>query len=144
MKKILCYILLATTISSCLASTEKRGFMFELSDHQLLQEGVTSKETTLKLMGSPTIISDLNVPESWIYYSEDVRSFLFFLPDVTSRNILVIKFDDANNTIKEMQKFDLTDDSQKLKFSSQYTEVSSHKTGFFKSIFSNIGQVKPQ
>lgn len=117
--------------------------MFDLSDYQLLQEGVTSRETTLKLMGSPTMISDLNSPESWIYYSEDVKSFLFFFPKVTARNILVIKFDESN-TIKEMQKFYLSDDDHKLKFSSHYTEVSSHKTGFFKSIFSNIGQVKPQ
>jgi outer membrane protein assembly factor BamE (lipoprotein component of BamABCDE complex) len=143
MKKIICYIFLTLCLSSCLASTERHGFMFDLSDYQLLQEGVTSRETTLKLMGSPTMISDLNSPESWIYYSEDVKSLLFFFPKVTARNILVIKFDESN-TIKEMQKFDLSDDDHKLKFSSHYTEVSSHKTGFFKSIFSNIGQVKPQ
>lgn len=143
MKKFLYYILLSISLSSCLASSEKHGYMFDLSDHELLQEGVSSKETVTKLMGSPTIISDISMPESWIYYSEEVEKFLFFLPKITSRNILVITFDNTNS-IKNLRKFDLSNNDEKLKFTSQYTKVISSEAGFFKSIFSNIGQVRPQ
>lgn len=143
MKKFIHLTLILTCLTSCLSNSEKRGYAFDLADHHLLQEDVTSKESVMKIMGSPTIISELNGQENWLYYSEDVESFLFFIPKITSRTIFVIKFDDSN-TIKNLQKFDLASEKEKLKFISDYTEVKGHKVGFFKSIFSNIGQVKPQ
>ncbi len=143
MKKFIHLTLILTCLSSCISNYEKRGYEFDLSDHHLLQENVTSKESVMRIMGSPTIISELDGQENWIYYSENVKSFLFFIPKITSRTIFLIKFDDSN-TIKSLQKFDLASENEKLKFISKYTEVAGHKTGFFKSIFSNIGQVKPQ
>lgn len=115
--------------------------MFELSDHALIQEGITSKERVLKIMGSPTIISDFD-EEAWIYYSEDVKKLLFFLPDIEKREILVLKFDKFN-VVNKLQKIDLADGA-KINFISDYTNVDSHKTGIFKSFFSNVGQVRPQ
>ncbi|MBU6339039.1 MAG: outer membrane protein assembly factor BamE [Rickettsiales bacterium] len=143
MKKFLCHILFLTLATSCVSNIEKKGYSFDSSDQQLLQEGVTSKESTLKMMGSPTIISDLSDEENWIYYSEEVKNLLFFIPKVTKREILLVKFDDSN-TIKKIEKFDLANEKSKTKFNPTYTEVKSHETGFFKSIFSNIGKVKPQ
>ena len=142
MKNFLCYIFLLIASSSCVSRVDKMGYMFELSDHDVLQEGVTSKERVLKIMGSPTLISDFD-SEVWIYYSEDVKNFLFFKPEVTERNVLVIKFNDAQ-IIKEMKKINFADEAKKLNFVSNYTAVDSHKTGFFKSIFSNVGQIKTQ
>lgn len=142
MKNFLCYIFLLITANSCVSRVDKMGYMFELSDHDILQEGITSKERVLKIMGSPTLISDFD-SEVWIYYSEDVKNFLFFKPEVTERNVLVIKFNDAQ-IIKEMKKINFADEAKKLNFVSNYTTVDSHKTGFFKSIFSNVGQIKTQ
>jgi outer membrane protein assembly factor BamE (lipoprotein component of BamABCDE complex) len=142
MKNFLCYIFLLITASSCVSRVDKMGYMFELSDHDILQEGITSKERVLKIMGSPTLISDFD-SEVWIYYSEDVKNFLFFKPEVTERNVLVIKFNDAE-IVKEMKRINFSDEVKKLNFVSNYTTVDSHKTGFFKSIFSNVGQIKAQ
>lgn len=135
-------IILAFVTSSCISRVDKHGFMFEFSDHELLQEGVTTKERVLKMMGSPTLVSEFDDQESWIYFSEDIKNFLFFKPKVVQRKILLLRFkDDAISTLKT---FDLSDESKNLKFVSEFTVVDSHKTGFFKSIFSNVGQIKPQ
>lgn len=142
MKNFLCYIFLLITVSSCVSRVDKMGYIFELSDHDILQEGITSKERVLKIMGSPTLISDFD-SEVWIYYSEDVKNFLFFKPEVTERNVLVIKFNDAE-IVKEMKRINFSDEVKKLNFVSNHTTVDSHKTGFFKSIFSNVGQIKAQ
>ncbi len=136
-------IIFITTLNACASSFEKHGYMFDLSDHEMLQEGVTSKEKLLKIMGSPTLISDLDDDEAWIYYAEDVNKFLFFRPKIIERNLLVVRFDKIG-TVRELKKIDLTHEEKKLDFISQYTAVDSHKVGFFKSIFSNVGQVKPQ
>ena len=136
-------VLLLLLASSCLSRLEKRGYMFNLSDHEILLEGVTSKEKVVKLMGSPTLISDLDIEEAWIYYSEDVNSVLFFKPKITSRTILVIKFDQLN-VIKDLKKLDFLVEEKKLEFNSNYTKVESYEAGLFKAIFSNVGQIKAQ
>lgn len=117
--------------------------MFDLSDYELLQEGVTNQEKAKKIMGEPTLISDLDSDEAWIYYSEDVENFLFFKPKITARNILVLKFDRLQN-LRKLEKVSFANEEQKLIFTPKHTEVESHKTGFFKSIFSNVGQIKAQ
>jgi outer membrane protein assembly factor BamE (lipoprotein component of BamABCDE complex) len=142
-KSSLFALLLLLLVSSCLSRVEKRGYMFNLSDHEVLLEGVTSKKKVVNLMGSPTLISDLDAEEAWIYYSEDINNVLFFKPKITSRTMLVLKFDQLN-VIKDLKKIDFSDEEKKLEFNSDYTKVESHEAGLFKSIFSNVGQIKAQ
>ncbi len=127
-------------LTSCIQNQQKHGYAFDLSDYQMLQEGVTTRENVLRFMGSPTIISNLT-DESWIYYSENVENLLFFIPDTKERMILSLKFD-GRGILSSLEKFDLSDEKKELSFTSKYTEVESNKIGFFKSIFSNVGQVR--
>lgn len=127
-------------LTSCVDNSYRLGYLFDQSDYQLVQEGVTSKERVLKIMGSPTLISNLDDDETWIYYSEKVERTLFFIPDIKERTIFTLKFD-KSETVRSVDRLDLSDE-KKMNFASQYTEVNSNKIGFFKSIFSNVGQVK--
>jgi outer membrane protein assembly factor BamE (lipoprotein component of BamABCDE complex) len=142
MRFFLVSIFLIIATSSCLSSVDKHGFMFEFSDWEMLQEGVTTKERVLKMMGSPTLISGLDSEETWIYFSEDLKKFLFFRPKIVERNILAIRF--KSDTVAELKKVNLSNEKSSFQFSNDYTAVDNHKTGFFKSIFSNVGQIKPQ
>lgn len=140
MKKLAIIILLVLSLTSCLTRVEKKGYMFDLSDANLLQEKVTSKDEVLRYMGYPTLTSYIN-EEVWIYMAEDKKYLLFFKPKTVSREILVIKFDDKN-TVKTLQRLSLSDGDNKLHFSPKYTEVTDNDESFFKSLFGNIGQVK--
>ncbi len=139
-KNFICLLLLIA-LASCISRTNKHGYMFDLSDHDQLKEEITTKDVVLRIMGSPTLVADFSDEETWIYFAEDVKSLLFFKPTIASRAIISIKFN--NDVIKELQRFDLSNQSD-LEFATNYTEVKSNQIGFFKSIFSNIGQVKPQ
>jgi len=139
-KNFICLLLLIA-LASCISRTNKHGYMFDLSDHDQLKEEITTKDVVLRIMGSPTLVADFSDEETWIYFAEDVKSLLFFKPTIASRAIVSIKFN--NDVIKELQHFDLSNQSD-LEFATNYTEVKSNQIGFFKSIFSNIGQVKPQ
>lgn len=136
-------VVIALCLSSCILRSEKRGYMFDLSDHYLLQEGITSQDRVLRIMGSPTVISQLDNDESWIYFSEDVKYLLFFYPTIQERSILVLRFD-SSGVVRELKLLSLDDEDKKLAFITKHTAVESRKTGFFKSIFSNVGTVKPQ
>lgn len=135
------YLLLIIALNSCISRVDKHGYMFDLSDHDQLKEEITSKDLVLQVMGSPTLVADFNNEETWIYFAEDVKTLLFFKPKPINRTIISIKFD--NNIIKELRHYDLSNQSS-IDFASNYTEVNSNKIGFFESIFSNIGQIKPQ
>lgn len=141
-KNVIFYIFLLILANSCATKVEKRGYMFELVDAHLLTEGLTSRDEALKIMGFPTIISGFN-EESWIYYSENKEGFLFFKPNVTSRDVLVLRFDD-NNIIKNIEKISLADENKNLEFALDYTNVETKKVNALKSIFSNVGQIKAQ
>ena len=143
MKKNFFYIFLLIALNACVSKVDKRGYMFDMSDHNLLQEGITSKERVLKIMGSPTLISDLDSDEAWIYYAEDLKRLLFFKPDIISRDVLVVRFNEAG-TIRELNRIDLNDEEKQLQFAANFTNVESRKIGFLKSLFSNVGQVKSQ
>jgi len=143
MKKNFFYIFLLIALNACVSKVDKRGYMFDMSDHNLLQEGITSKERVLKIMGSPTLISDLDSDEAWIYYAEDLKRLLFFKPDIISRDVLVVRFNEVG-TIRELNRIDLNDEEKQLQFAANFTNVESRKIGFLKSLFSNVGQVKSQ
>ncbi len=115
--------------------------MFDSSGYETLQEGVTTKDRVLRIMGSPTIVSDLSNEELWLYYHEDVKELLFFKPKVISRTVIALKFDNQQ-TIKELKNYDLSSE-EKLTFSTDYTKAQNHDEGFFKKIFGNIGQIRP-
>ena len=143
MKKNILIIFLLIALSSCLSRVEKRGYAFDLSDFQLLQEGVTTKERAIKIMGSPTMVSDFDDSETWIYFAEDLKFLLFFQPEIISRNVMVLRFDEENN-LKELRNIDLATEVKNLNFASNYTAVESHNVSLLKSFFSNVGAIKPQ
>jgi len=138
MTKTLIAIFFVFFATSC-NHIQKRGYSFELSDYELVKDGISNKETVLELMGSPTFLSAIGDKELWVYFSEDVRKFLFFKPKTLRRKIMTVSFDDTG-IIDDISDYDLNDDNA-MHFVSDYTEVKSHKQGFWSRIFGNIGSV---
>ncbi len=144
-KRFFCVFILILanfSLNACVSRIEKSGYMFDLSDHELLQEGVFTKSKVLQLMGSPTIISDLDGQETWIYYAQDAKKLLFFKPDIVNREIVTLSFDNAD-ILSKLEKYNI-DNEEKLNFSQKYTQVKSRDPGLFKLIFGNIGRVNAQ
>ncbi len=142
MKKITAFLLLILIFTGC-TTIEKKGYNFELSDSHLIREGVSNQDMIIKLMGSPTFITDdSGQKELWIYFSEDVKKFLFFKPKILERKIMVISFD-QNGISSKINYYDLNNQTN-LSFESDYTKVQSTKQGFWSQIFDNIGQVRAQ
>lgn len=132
-------------LASCVSRVERHGYMFDMSGYDAVQVGVTNKEKLVKLMGSPTLITEFEgdrlQDSRWIYYSEDVKHFLFFRPKIVDRKIVVMSFDEAD-VVNQIKTIDLKDDNKNLKFAQNQTPVGDHEQGLLKAFFSNVGQVK--
>ena len=135
--KLFCLTLLISNCA-CLSRVEKEGYIFDNASKTSLLENVTTKEKVLKIMGSPTIVSDLE-EEVFIYLSQDVKKLLFFKPKIIKREILVINFS-KNNTIKSLASYDLTK-GRNISFSKKYTKVDGKETSAIAELFGNIGHV---
>ena len=141
--KLFTLSLLFFMVSACSFRVDKSGYMFENTDINIIKKGVTSKNTLLANFGSPTITSFYNDKEVWIYYSENIKHILFFKPKVTEREALVIKFDNEES-VSNIKKIDLKDEDREFFFNQNKTFVESHKSNFFKSIYENIGSIRPR
>jgi outer membrane protein assembly factor BamE (lipoprotein component of BamABCDE complex) len=141
--KFLTFLLVFLIISACSFRVDKSGYMFENSDIDFIKKGVTSKNTILKSLGSPTIMSQIDSKESWIYYSENIKHILFFKPTVINRNILILKFDEENR-VNYVKKLDIEDEDKRYFFNQNKTFVEGHKNNLFKIIYENIGSIMPR
>jgi outer membrane protein assembly factor BamE (lipoprotein component of BamABCDE complex) len=134
-------LLILIIFSSC-RPIEKRGYAFELSDYELLKEGINDKNDVEEHMGSPSLINSASDSgdEFWIYYSEDIKKLLFFTPTILNRNIVAINFSE-NGKINEIINYSLNDENP-ITINKSYTKVKSPQRSWWSRIFSNIGQVK--
>ena len=126
-------------LTCCINNAQKRGYSFEFSDYKLIKEGISSKQTVLNFMGSPTLISYIDDQQVWIYFAEDVEKLLFFKPQIRSRQVMTLSFD-KTDIVKQVNSYSLKDEQQ-ISFSGDYTKVKSRKEGFWSQLFGNIGQV---
>lgn len=141
--KFLTFLLLFFTIFACSFRVDKSGYMFDNNNIDFIKKGVTSKNTLLKSLGTPTIISEINDKELWIYYSENIKHILFFKPKVIDRDILLLKFDEEER-VNYVKKLDLEDEDKRYFFNQNETFVESHKNNLFKTIYENIGAISPK
>jgi len=128
-----------TAITSC-SQIEKKGYSFELSDYQLLQEKINNKNDVINFMGYPSFVSESDQKELWVYYSEDIKKILFFKPEILDRTIVTISFDNKN-LISKIKNYGLKDQTPII-FNQNYTAVTSSTKSWWLQIFGNIGQFK--
>jgi outer membrane protein assembly factor BamE (lipoprotein component of BamABCDE complex) len=141
--KFFTFPLLFFAIFACSFRVEKSGYMFDNNDIDFIKKGVTSKTTLLKSLGTPTIVSQIDDKELWIYYSENTKHILFFKPTIIDRDILLLKFDEESR-VDDIKKLDLKDEDRQYFFNQNKTFVQGHKNNLFKSIYENIGSIIPR
>ena len=115
--------------------------MFDLVDADYIEEGVTTKDRTLRELGSPTYISHLDNEEIWLYFYEKTDRVLFFKPKILDRKILLVNFKRSDTAMK-VEEFSLLDEKSDFSFDKRFTQVESEKEGFIEGLFGNVGQVR--
>jgi hypothetical protein len=104
----------------------------------LLQKNVSSKRTVLDYLGSPTIYFKLNNKEHFLYFSEEIKYFLFFKPKAVDRKILLITFDNLD-TVKDLEFYNLNNENKDFKFSNETTKIK-HNNNLVDYFIENISK----
>jgi outer membrane protein assembly factor BamE (lipoprotein component of BamABCDE complex) len=73
----------------------------------------------------------------FVYFSQSTKKLLFFEPEITTRNLLVLRFD-KNKKLNKLEKFSLSD-GKNFELSNKNTTLDIREQSMIGSLFSNIG-----
>jgi outer membrane protein assembly factor BamE (lipoprotein component of BamABCDE complex) len=132
------FYLILIALTSCVARYEKHGYMFDVYHENMLQKNVSSKRTVLNYLGSPTIHFKLNNKEHFLYFSEEIKHFLFFKPKATERKILLITFDNSD-TMQNLEFYNHNNENHEFRFSKETTPIK-HNNNLVDYFIENISK----
>jgi outer membrane protein assembly factor BamE (lipoprotein component of BamABCDE complex) len=136
------FLILATLclLTSC-TSYENKGYSFSYEDYKFIKTGLTKKNYIRQKMGEPNLFDG----NSWIYFGEKTKKYLFFRSRAITRKIILVEFDN-DHIVSYFEEFDLNS-KKSIAFNQDQTIGNIEDKSFFikilKGTFSNIGKISP-
>lgn len=130
----LCIALLAGACAPVMAT---RGNYIEDDRLQTIQMQVSSKGEVEQKLGSPTTVDPFD-NNRWFYIGEKTETTAFFDPDVTSRKILMLTFDE-NGLLQNADYLDETK-AQDIELVKKTTPAPGREMNAFEQFISNVGK----
>ena len=131
-------VALIGTTAACLARRETRGNQPDPDRVAELRPGELGKKEVREILGTPSNVTSFG-QETWYYVTETSETFAFLKPEVISRQVLVLKFDDRG-LLAEMSTID-EKEGREIEMVERRTPTTGHKIGFFEQIFGNFGRI---
>ena len=124
-------------LTSCgLKVVENHGQIYEKNvKFEELEVGKIKKDEILNMLGSPSTTSNFDKEPSWIYISSEFKKFVFLDGQNTDQKILILSFDKATLTKKELlSKKDIND----IEYEDTITDSRGKKINWLREFFSNL------
>ncbi len=146
------YLLVAGLILATSACTPIRGYHGYVADEVQptdIQIGVDTRSTVMAKLGSPSttgmfspgapITADMNDDPSWVYITFTNEQFAYLKPEVATRTVTVIRFDDQD-LVSAVEQRGL-EDGQQIRYASRETPTRGRELGLLEQIFGTVGRV---
>jgi outer membrane protein assembly factor BamE (lipoprotein component of BamABCDE complex) len=131
-----CFALLSV-LPSCTPRIESRGNLPNSDMLSNIEVGQVNKREVVQFIGSPSTI-ELFKGESWYYISEKTATNAFFEPKISSRKIVIIRFN-KKGIVKEIKTIGLKE-SQNVKMVDRVTPTAGQEMTILQQLFGNIGR----
>jgi len=130
-------IVLASLSGACASIRENHGYIAEAgSREEPIQPGVDTKSTVLARFGSPSTRGAFD-DENWYYISTSARSFAFFNPEITRREIIAVRFSD-DDTVAAVETFGL-ERGRVVNYSDKKTPTRGRELSILEQLLGSIG-----
>ena len=131
-------LLAALGSTACAPIQTHQGYVIDQELVSSVQPGVDNRDSVLQTLGRPTLTSQFNQGE-WYYVSRDSSNMGYQTPRPKSQTTMRIRFDAKGN----VAAVDRMDEKLIAKVDpyGKTTPTLGHKSGFFESLFGNIGTV---
>lgn len=130
-------IVLGAALSACTPRLDVRG---NKPDPERLAEivpGEVSRDEVAEILGSPSSVSIFD-KETWYYISQRTETVAFLEPEVTERDIIILRFDEKG-ILAEIETRTAEDGKDVLPVERK-TPTAGNEIGFFEQMFSNLGR----
>ncbi|MDP9163782.1 MAG: outer membrane protein assembly factor BamE [Pseudomonadota bacterium] len=127
-----------TLVAGCAGIRDHRGYVMDKTLANAIQPGVDNKDSVEKTLGRPTFGGQFG-DSDWYYLSRSTSALAFRTPQVTSQDLLHIRFDAAGNvaSVNHSGKEQIA----AIRPLRKSTPTLGRKRSFFDEIFGNIGMV---
>jgi len=130
---------LALVLSGCASRLDTRGNLLDPEKVLEIQPGELTREEVVEILGSPSSITAFG-SDTWYYIAQRTKTFAFFAPKVTERQVLVVNFaKDGKVTAVETVGLDR---GQKIDPVERKTPTHGSKITFFEQIVGNLGRFR--
>jgi outer membrane protein assembly factor BamE (lipoprotein component of BamABCDE complex) len=131
---------LAALASACSGTRSSHGFISDSEEAPQVQVGVDNKSTILARLGTPSTTAVFD-EDSWYYISSIEQRFGFNRPKTVEREVLVVRFDNADN-VSGVDRYGL-DRGRVVAYNGDATPTRGRELGLLEQIFGNIGRTPP-
>lgn len=134
-----CMIALGLTLAACDPVRSDQGYRIDPEQVAKIESGITTKDQVQDLMGSPSTISTFqDKGDNWYYINSKTEHLAFFAKEVTSRDIIIVKFD-INDVVKEIDTLDKSA-GEDVEVVERETPTGGRKLGLLEQLFGNLGR----
>ncbi|WP_299921583.1 outer membrane protein assembly factor BamE [uncultured Pelagimonas sp.] len=128
--------LVLLALASCTSRYRSHGYMPPEEDLQQIVPGIDTRASVEDVIGVPTASGVLR--DSGYYYIEsEVRHFAWKRPEVVTREVLAITFDEAG-VVDNLVTYGL-EDGKVVPLNRRVTQSGDGDIGFIRKLFGNIG-----
>lgn len=129
-------VLCVLALAACSSVYRNHGYVPKDDELSEIVVGVDTRDTVAETVGSPSAGGVLD-SSGYYYVQSRVRHFAYRRPEVVSREVLAITFDDAG-VVRNIERFGL-EDGQVVPLARRVTETASSDNGFLRQLLRNLG-----
>jgi outer membrane protein assembly factor BamE (lipoprotein component of BamABCDE complex) len=128
---IFCVLLMA----GCSSVYRNHGYVPKDEDLSEVIVGVDTRDTVAETVGPPAASGVLD-SSGYYYVQSRVRHFAYRRPEVVSREVLAISFDNRG-VVRNIERYGL-EDGQVVPLARRVTETAETDSGFLRQLLSNL------
>ncbi len=128
---------LTLLLGACSPTIEVRGYVPDEAVLAGVKAGVDNRQSVSDMLGTPSTIATFDT-DIWYYVSTTQRREAFFDPELLSRTIVAVEFD-QNGNVADLRRYSLAD-GRIVAFTERETPTRGRELTFLEQMFGNFGR----
>ena len=133
------FVSLLFFLVGCSKDIRIQGYNFSTAKPDAIVVGSATQHDVIDILGTPTSKSEVG-PQQFFYISRKVENIAFFDAKVLEQEVLSINFDNTG-VVSHISHYTL-DDSNKIIFARELTEIKGNSLTPVQQILTNVGKYR--
>lgn len=132
---------LLVSLAACSPVVRSHGNSVDADRLKQINPGVSRQADVVAVLGTPSAEGTFD-PNVWYYVGQTTEQTAFFAPEVSSRDVVRIRFDPATGVVSNVEQFDKSA-GQYVDIVDRTTPTAGHNLGVIEQVIGNVGRFSP-